>query len=241
MNRPALHFATWLMAGAAVTLAGCGGKSDENGSPAEATATPAACEDGGERLPGSGICVAEAGTYMTLDALADRPAPEGCTWETRETPLPEEQFLLYRALTCPGGEARIAFVPGIERAEIRLSDAALPGAPSKGATIGYVYPAKGTPEDAVLARAKEAAGEGEALPGCIARPAQKPEWPGDALVVAPADTAPGADCGPFGQRDGIHAFWRVSQGRAWYFDFGDGAAQIVPSSLTIVPGAGQTR
>lgn len=237
---------------AVAALAGCGQTADQKatGEPAAATAsssampsgsaTLSACADQSDRLPLTGLCRSGSGNYLLADASAKPSAPEGCEWQVGETELAGGDVLLYRALKCGDKAAKVEFSGGAERAELQLTSSALQGDLPEPLTLGYFYVVEGDPAKAVTDRARSAIADSAEAAGCAARPAKVDTWPSDAMVVdttPPASTpdgSPVAVCGDLGYFDEGNRFWRVSQGYAWFFDFGQDLIEIDPGTITLV-------
>lgn len=210
-----------------------------------------ACPDDGPRLPGTGICAGRAHAYLNL---AEGPAPRlpaGCDWVTNETMIADgSEALLYRAARCRGVTTALSVSIGAESAAVDIATSALEGARAEGRTVIRIFtPDSRDPARWVEALARETTADPTRRRRCAIRPAGHPAWPADARVVAleapheaafrraAAQGGPRAACGPYGLAYGDHAYWRLFQGRAWFFQLGQGAqeqgpAEIDPRSIT---------
>lgn len=246
--------ASALMVVMALALSGCGGGTGSGEAPAsqaaaDASAAPSQsaslaaapgdkCADGGETLALTGFCKTRAVNYLQMDSSASPSAPDGCEWQVAETELPGGDVLLYRALKCGKKQTRIEFSGGAHRGELQLVESAMEGKLSEPRPIVYFYVADGDAAKAVTARARESIQAKAEAAKCNARPAKVDGWPKDAMVVdngeRSADGDPVAVCGDLGYFDEANRFWRVVQGYAWFFDFGQDLVEIDPGSITLM-------
>lgn len=231
-----------LLAGVlSLSVIGCGGGADDKAADAPGKVAEQSCADDGERLALTGLCKGRALNYLNMDASASPEAPDGCEWQVMEAALPAEEVLLYRGLVCGDKAVSIEVAAGAERAEIKITKAAMMGEIAEPLLIGYMYTAEGDPAKAVTQRARSVIQNPAEAAKCNARPAGNEGWPKDAMVVDTdpngsntADGSPVAVCGDLGYFDEGYRFWRVTQGYALFFDFGQDFAEIDPGSLTIV-------
>ncbi len=212
-------------------------------APAAAAVAPAsaACSDKAARLPGTGLCRADAAALIPAD---DQSAPpDGCAWSLNEAALPDATWLLYRAARCDGKTAALAYAPGKPLARLVYALSPMGGDQAKGATLVAFAPAdRRDPQSTILALTRAAITDPADDQGCHVRKADIPGWPTDALVVdIPADDAAkmpqdeirGA-CGPLGLDQGSQLYWRIGQGIVWHFDLGQELPEIDPRSLTLI-------
>ncbi|WP_446653584.1 hypothetical protein [Blastomonas sp.] len=223
---------------AALAAGAChGGPREEAEAPARPAAAAHSCADDGDRLPLTGLCAGRAANYLAMDASASPPAPDGCSWQVMETPMPDG-VLLYRGLKCEAGETKLEFAGGAGRGELRLVSSAYLGKIDEPPAYVLVYPVDGDARQGVTARARQAIADPAEAARCSARPARGQGWPRDALVVdgagAAMQTGPRSACGDLGVNDELAAFWRVSQGHGWYFQMGQADMEIDPGSFTLM-------
>ena len=220
-----------------IALAGCGSsaKSSEVG---QAAATPPTCSD---TMPGTGLCRADAGSYLRLAAGPRPEAPKGCTWVVNEMPMPGDKYLLYFAAKCNGKMTTLDFAGGAHKSE--LSYAVSTMGTAKGEKVVEIWGAEpGDPKKAVLIHAREMIKNPKEAAQCQTRAAGFEGWPADALVVdiGAAEAAklpkdgPRSACGPYGLDEDSQTFWRVFQGFSWFFNLGQDSLEIDPGSFTIV-------
>lgn len=208
------------------------------------------CPDDGPRLPGTGICAGRAHAYLNVVAGGEPALPEGCDWVVNETLLAGgSEALLYRAARCNGVVTTLAASIGAQSAALDYKTSALRGAAAHGKTLVRVFhPDQTRPEQWVQGLARDNTLPEAQRSRCVIRKAKHPVWPADSLVVsliapheAPfrqraAKGGPRAGCGPYGLTYGEQNFWRLFQGKAWFFQFGDGPMGIDPRSMTwLVP------
>lgn len=225
-----------------LAAAGCGGGAEEKAAKGGDQAAEASCADDGERLALTGLCKGRAVNYLNDQADTSIEAPDGCEWQVLEAQLPAEEVLLFHGLVCGEKKVELQVAVGAERAELQITQTAfLEGDYSDPFTIGYMYTAEGDPAQAVTMRARSVIKDPAEAAKCKARPAKVDGWPGDAMVVdtdpngsSTEDGSPVAVCGDLGYFDEGNRFWRVSQGYAWFFDFGQDSVEIDPGSFTIM-------
>lgn len=209
--------------------------STANGAKAEG------CPDDGARLALTGLCQGRAAAYLNGSEGPSPQAPDGCAWQVTETEMAGGDVLLYRALKCGSKAAKLEFAGGAERAEMQLVESAMEGKLEQPRPVAFLYVAEGDPAGAVTRRARSLIADSKEAAKCTARPARVDHWPKDAMVVdtdprgsTSADGAPVAVCGDGGYFDEATRYWRVSQGYAWLFDFGQDLVEIDPASLTLM-------
>lgn len=246
-----MHFKCLWMGMMLASVAGCrpqpavdNAVNASNGSDRVATKqleAPGSCPDDGPRLALTGLCQGRAVAYLQGDRAVSPQAPDGCAWQVAETELAGGDVLLYRGLQCGKKATRIEYGGGAERAELQLVESAMDGKLPEPRPVAWFYVADGDPAAAVTQRARSLIEDPKEAARCNARPARVPEWPSDAMVVdtdpkgsTSADGSPVAVCGDGGYFDEATRYWRVSQGYAWLFDFGQDLVEIDPASLTIV-------
>ncbi|MFM7404096.1 MAG: hypothetical protein ACKO1N_08400 [Erythrobacter sp.] len=225
-----------------LVLCACSQSKEGEGDKAMAGATAAAdasCPDDGPRLPGTGLCAGRATNYLNVDS-ASFEAPEGCQWQVGEAEMPAGEYLLYHGLKCGERETKLSFSAGARRAVIELTGSAFGDSEALPTELISVYVAEGDPKAAVLMRAGE--DQEDAVKGCVVLDAKDPGLPSDALLVdnpteaatAKLEDGPRTACGTMGLDEDSMAFWRVFQGYAWYYNLGQDALEIDPSSLTVL-------
>lgn len=233
----------WMLAGVlSMALMGCGGGADDKAAGAADKTADAGCADDGEKLKLTGLCKGRAVNYLNQQADTSVEAPEGCEWQVLESALPADEVLLYRGLVCGDKKVELQVAPGAERAELQITRTAfMEMQDAEPWTIGYMYTAEGDPAEAVTQRATSVIEDLAEAARCNARPAKVEGWPSDAMVVdtdpngsSNADGTPVVVCGDLGYFDEANRFWRVSQGYAWFFDFGQNLVEIDPASFTVV-------
>lgn len=232
-----------LLAGVlSLSIAGCGGGAEDKDAKAPDQAADASCADDGERLKLTGLCKGRAVNYLSDKINSSIEPPEGCEWQVLEAQLPAEEVLLYHGLVCGDKKVELQVAGGAERAELQIVKTAFMGGDnSEPWTIGYMYTAEGDPAKAVTDRARSVIEDPAEAAKCNARPAKNESWPSDAMVVdtdpngsSSEDGSPVAVCGDLGYFDEGNRYWRVSQGYAWFFDFGQDMVEIDPGSFTIM-------
>ncbi|MDE8653159.1 hypothetical protein [Novosphingobium album (ex Liu et al. 2023)] len=197
------------------------------------------CSDDGPRLAGSGICVSRAVNYMDYPA-AEVPTPPGCAWVVNETALPDEEWLIYRALSCKGVTTTLAFSGGKRRAQLTYVKSALAGDARKNERAASVIGADPDAKNAIRNFARAAIGNPAQARDCDVRPAGVEGWPADALVVDVSTAAgatadgPRAACGPYGLDEDAMSFWRPIGEMAVFFTLGQDAMEVEPGSFAIV-------
>lgn len=203
-------------------LAGCGPTDRQTASDAS-DAAPGACEDGGARLAGTGLCQSEASALLVSDPNIRTPELENCTWSVRELMLPGNEALLYRAASCGGVETTLSFAGGAHRAEISYQSSAVYGEAATGRVVVALYGTDPDPQGALRAAISELPERDRRT--CQIVPAEREGWPTDALLIAPnagrVGGRPVAACGPLGTDETKVSYWRVRQGFAWFFDLGN--------------------
>lgn len=214
----------------------------ETGNTMAAAATAGqTCPDEGDRLALTGLCRGRAVAYLNgVDGYA-MEAPEGCEWQVAETEMAGGDVMLYRALKCGTKAAQLEYGGGAERAELQLTSSAMEGKLAEPRPVVYMYVADGDPAAAVTQRARSLIESSAEAAKCNARPARVDSWPKDAMVVdtdpkgsSTPDGSPVAVCGDGGYFDEATRFWRVAQGYAYLFDFGQDLVEIDPASLTLM-------
>ena len=224
--------------GAMALLAGCGSKNPPQ--TAEPKLSASACEDGGARLSGTGLCHAEAAALLVSDPNVRTPELENCVWAIKEVMLPGDEALLYRAATCRGVETSLTYAGGAHRAEISYASSAVYGDAGKGRTMIQLYGVDPDPQGALKAAIAEAP---KAKTGpCEIVPAEREGWPTDALLIAPSAAARAkapqntklVACGPTGIDETKVSYWRVRQGFAWFFDLGDKDSDIDAGNMSVI-------
>ncbi len=237
------------MAGAVLLLAGgCAKGESSPAAPASESAAPAAsagspCGADARRLPGSGQCVS------AMEARMPRPEKiwddgNDCKWTVTETALPADEWLVYRALSCKAGTARLEYGGGARQAEFTLVSSAF-GALPAGAqrwSILRMIPAEHDTKPAILAFARSAIDDPAEAADCRVRLAGISGWPGDALVVDVSETRaarepedePRTACGRYGLDEDTSAFWRPVGAYALYFDLGQDTPEVDAGSFLVV-------
>ncbi|RYM11056.1 hypothetical protein [Sphingobium cupriresistens] len=212
-----------------------------NAAPVVSMTSAPACPDKAARLPGTGLCPADAAALLPAD---DHPSlPDGCAWSVNEAALPDDIWLLYRAARCAGKTTALAYAPARPLARLVYALSPMGGDQAKGATLVAFAPADHhDPQSTILALTRAAITDQADDHGCHVRKADIPGWPADALVVdIPAAEAAAmrqdeirTACGPLGLDQGSQLYWRIRQGHVWHFDLGQESPEINPRSLTLV-------
>lgn len=220
---------------------GCGDGSADKTSEKRDQAVETSCADDGERLKLTGLCKGRAVNYLNIETGRSPDAPDGCEWQVLESQMPADEVLLYQGLVCGTKAVQIEVAGGAHRAELQIVKTAYLASPAEPWTIGYLYTAEGDPAKAVTERARSVIENAAEAAKCHARPAKVAEWPSDAMVVdtdpkgsSTPDGSAAVVCGELGYSDDANKFWRVSQGYAWFFDFGQDLVEIDPGSFTIM-------
>lgn len=140
---------------------------------------------------------------------------------------------------------RLAFVERPTLSELRYETAAMaPGVSMADSPppVRVAVNATGDGSASILAIARGAISNPAEQAGCSVRKADVEYWPADAQVVdvsaaqaaAAAQDGPRSACGEFGYNGDEASYWRVFQGRAWFFQLGQDAAQFDPGSFTLM-------
>jgi hypothetical protein len=227
----------------ALGLSACEPKAaDAPKTEASDAAAVAPCRDDGPRLPGTGICQSSVHAFLTPAEGAEMPGiADGCSWGVNETMLPQNEALLYNAMTCNGVTTKLAFAGGASKAILSYETSAL-GA-TQGKDLIELWGVDPDPQGALKAAiAALPAGE-QAV--CVIEPAGVDGWPKDALVIRPNAAArasmpndgPIAACGPYGVDEDSATYWRIAQGYAWFFDLGQDQLDFDPGSITVISNA----
>lgn len=222
-------------------LAACSGGGDDEAEAGAQQSAETSCADDGERLKLTGLCKGRAVNYLSMETSPSIEAPEGCEWQVLEAALPADEVLLYRGLVCGDKAVQLDVAVGAERAELKIARTAFLETSGEPWTVGYMYTAEGDPAKAVTQRALSVIENPAEAANCNARPAKVEGWPSDAMVVdtdpkgsSTPDGSPVVVCGELGYSDEANKYWRVSQGYAWFFDFGQDMVEIDPGSFTIM-------
>lgn len=229
-----------LLLAVALAMSGC---TDAPSNQSANASAPAACADSAARLPGTGLCPADASAMLPAATGFQATAPDGCTWSVGEAALPDAQWLLYRAARCGTKTTQLAYASAKPLAQLSYATSAYYGDDAKGQTIVQVAPvSNGDANATIVALARGAAEDPAKAVGCAVRPAGIEGWAQGALVVdipaaeaakLPQDEIRSA-CGPLGLDQGSQRFWRAFQGHVWLFDLGQEAPDVDPGSLTLV-------
>lgn len=200
------------------------------------------CPDDGPRLPGSGVCRGRAVNYLNIVGGVAPDLMDGCDWVVNETLMPGGDYLFYLAASCGPVVSQLEFVAGAKFADLRVARSAMNGGKPGGKIITVGMVDENDPYKTILTHARDAMVDKAAAARCIVRLAHEPSV-ADELVVdfnlaetaKDAGDGPRYPCGPFGYDDEEWTFWRIFDGYAWFFDFGQDVYQdIDPRSLTIV-------
>lgn len=205
------------------------------------SASAQSCPDDGGRLELTGLCNGRAVAYLNAVDGFSAEAPDGCAWQVSETELAGGDVLLYRGLKCGANETKLEFSANASRGELNLVSSAMQGKLDEPLTVISMYVAEGDPAAAVTFRAREMNPDRAEAAKCAARPARVDYWPRDAMVVdtdpkgsTTPDGSPVVVCGDGGYIDEATRFWRVVQGYAFLFDFGQDMVEVDPGSLTLM-------
>lgn len=205
------------------------------------SASAQSCPDDGSRLELTGLCSGRAVAYLNAVDGFSAEAPDGCAWQVAETELAGGDVLLYRGLKCGANETKLEFSADATRGALNLVSSAMQGKLSEPIPVISMFVAEGDPAAAVTLRAREMNPDRAEAAKCAARPARVDYWPRDAMVVdtdpkgsTTPDGSPVAVCGDGGYFDEGTRFWRVVQGYAFLFDFGQDMVEVDPGSLTLM-------
>lgn len=219
-------------------LSGCSQAREKH-----AAAAPAGCSDQSEKLPGTGLCQNQAAALLQFAGGDRPPAPQGCDWVVSQTEMAGGEYLLYRAARCNGKITRLDYAAGAGMAELSYAVSAYFGDSAKGQKIVSIAGTEpGDPHSSILRLARTALKNKAEAGRCQVRPAKVDGWPADALVVdvSPAEAAkapkdePRTACGPYGLDEDSQTFWRVFQGRSWFFELGQDSVDVDPGSFTMI-------
>lgn len=237
--------------GLVAAVAACGADEQAPSTEASTAARPAAtasaaaagaCKPGETRLPGARLCESAALALMPVPDAVDEP---GCRWVLAETGLPDDEWVVYRALACKAGTTRLEYGGGAQMAQLTLAESAF-GAPVSPDPEPYavvsLIAAAPDARTAIRGFARYAIEDRTEAAGCDVRLAKVTGWPGDALVVdvsateaakAPADEIRSA-CGPYGYTDDATMFWRPSGRYALWFNLGQDIPEVDAGSFVVV-------
>lgn len=213
-----------------------------------AQGSPAQGCGGDHPLPNSGLCPSEA------LALMPPPDPDfiaglglfGCRSVPMDGPI-IGTVMLYHAAQCDGKPAVLEAGIGAHSGSIDVWGGGMnPDVLKDPYQVAVILDAPQHDPTADLLRWTRASLENdgaspEEIAACAPRPA--PEIAADAWVVddkpagysGSAEDGPRWACGRYGYTEESRAYWRVTQGFAFYFDLGQGAYQdFDPTSLTMI-------
>lgn len=233
--------AAFMLGISAMALAGCAPRP-------EAPSGGGACADGGAPLPQIGLCAQDAAALFAAEAPYPPPGPDvSCSWGVGATLLGDSgDALVYRTATCNGVTTALeASVPAGGTWTIVYTRSALFGDQAVGEPVVTLIDAEGDGRNAILAQALKVAENPQDRANCAVRSAGYVGWPQDAVVVDWTETAKQkagiveADgvrsaCGPYGLDTGTMSYWRVRQGKAWFYQLGQEQRDFDPASLTLI-------
>jgi hypothetical protein len=245
-----LFFASAALA-VGVVAAGCAPRA---AAPVEPTAPVAeACADGGPRLGATGLCRSEATTFIAAEVMAKAyDLPEGCSWVVNDVALPD-QAILYLAAQCGERTTQLEFAGGAQSAALYpvtsgLYDV-LPAYEGGDEPVRlWLAESYAAGLERILNLVRETTTDPAEAAACELRSSGNAYYPADALVVdvnaafRASKGIPAWDkveegelwCGPFGYTNEAGQFWRVGQGYAWWFNFGQDGIDFRPDSMTVL-------
>jgi hypothetical protein len=218
------------------------GKADAT-TDAKATAT---CTDA-EKLPGTGLCPAQALALLDPAVLQTTEIlPEGCSWSVNETMMGmDDEAIVYQAASCKGKTTRLEMRAGARSAALGYGVSALYDTLPEDFEPVRIFTTEGQadPKAAILAMAKEATENKAEAATCEIQPFNVEGSPvlADAFIInvteaylkeqniAPEEAR--AACGPYGITDG-QRYWVIRQGYSWFIDWGQDGPDFNPNSLT---------
>ncbi|MES2986448.1 MAG: hypothetical protein V4808_00945 [Pseudomonadota bacterium] len=222
---------------ALVATAGCTKPAATNTTAENIAVTQAvACASGSATLPVTGLCEEQAAALMFAASGEAPTPPDDCAWILAEAKMPDGA-LLYRTAQCPTGTARLKFVPGTPMASFEVTESPYPDPSEIGFKMIHLLAAPDG-KATVLATARLAIDDKAEAARCQIRPLNMESRPADAFVVdevpMPSDEELRSSCGTFGYDNSAQEYWRLSQGQAWFFHFGQETPLIIPETVTLV-------
>lgn len=195
-----------------------------------------ACPSDHPGLSVAGLCSDKAEALVLAARTDASDAPDGCNWTVRAAALPDNRALLYRAARCGLRTAELRFVPGRVFGSFILSASPYGDVLDGSDVVARMAPASDA--GAIIQIVRASIDDPQEARRCHMRPAGLDGWPSDALV-ADEDPKPTSDgvrtaCGPLGLDEGSQTFWRLSQGQAWFFQFGQELPVVDSRSFTLV-------
>jgi hypothetical protein len=212
------------------------------------------CADAQARLAETGLCPDRAIGLLDrakVAALSGR-RPDGCAWVVSDTSFkapdsrgPRRLALIYMALSCNGQTTRLAVADGVHSSVITYDRAALQLDTTIGEQTAQVFHVP-EGEDAkafIQGLARDTTLNADEAAACTIRSAGIDYYPADALVVDTPEAyraAQGPDaaamgfCGDYGVAAGSMAYWRIADGFAWRFNFGQKYPQYDPASMRLL-------
>jgi hypothetical protein len=196
----------------------------------------AACASSAVKLPLTQLCPEAATALMQIPPGSAAAAPEGCRWTPGEVALSSQEALLYQAARCGSRTAKLAYHPDKPLARFTLTASPYEEPVDSTDVIARMTTA-GSQAD-LLRIARGFIGNAGERARCQVRRAEMEGWPKDALVIdeVPAPPADGvrSACGELGLDEDAQTFWRLSQGRAWFFHLGQEVPVVDAGSFTLV-------
>jgi hypothetical protein len=196
----------------------------------------APCARSAPKLSLTQLCPEAATALMQIPPGSAAAAPEGCRWTPGEVALSSQEALLYQAARCGSRFAKLAYHPDKPFVRFTLTASPYEEPIDSMDVIARMTPA-GSQED-LLRIARGFVGDTDERARCQVRRAEMEGWPKDALVIdeVPAPPADGvrSACGELGLDEDAQTFWRLSQGRAWFFQLGQEVPVVDARSFTLV-------
>jgi hypothetical protein len=217
------------------------------------------CPNNDQKLPESGLCMADARKLLDHHADPHPTVNKGCSWEVNETAMPGGEFLLYNAYKCKDTTAKLAFQGGAKFATLAISQSAFLGVQAIGTelvTIGSI--SDNNVISSVLDYVRSQMEPGEQNNQCFVQPGQAYDLPANSYVVnvdakyldhkhtddgylkaAASNADIAASCGNWGYLPSSYSLWRAFGGFTWFFDFGQDVSEFDPASFSLITQNGQ--
>jgi len=192
------------------------------------------CPGGGNKLPLTGLCPAEASSAFMGVYNSTALAP-GCTWGVNETQMAGGDVLLYRAAKCGSLPGKLEYSGGAHQASLSAREI---GSTAAGLNITVRTADPADPYTSITNYVRQAMNNQQQAISCYAQ-----DLPDGAIKVdidpvrANALAAKGpydGQCGSLGQRDDA-SHWRSFGGFVWYVEMTqDAYFSIAPESMVLL-------